>query len=136
MRPLKMLTLVVCFIATIAKSQVIDPNFNSPLPLAKAEILSVRVQPDRKILLAGDFDQFGNQFKNTLIRLNADGTLDNSFNYPLAGQNSFVVSFELRSNGQIIVSDGSKIYTLESDGTIANTFAAIGEPEFVYTIKL
>jgi hypothetical protein len=50
MRPLKMLTLVVCFIATIAKSQVIDPNFTPPLPIAKPEIFSAKVQSDGTLI--------------------------------------------------------------------------------------
>lgn len=132
---LRFLALVICLVPMIANSQILDPNFTAPLPIAKAEIFSVKVQSDGKIILAGDFDQYGDQTRNTLIRLNPDGTLDNSFNYSLAGQNSWVNSFELKSNGQIIVSDGLAVHTLESDGTVANTFSTVGDFEAIYTIK-
>jgi hypothetical protein len=62
----------------------------------------IKVLPDNKILASGNFNSYNGQPVGGLIRLNADGTLDNSFNNNLlsAGYPSNIV---LQTNGKIII---------------------------------
>ena len=41
---------------------------------------SVAVQPDGKVLIGGDFTTVNGTNRNGIARLNADGSLDSSFN--------------------------------------------------------
>jgi hypothetical protein len=133
---LRIVAIVMCLVPITATSQVIDPNFISPLPLAVPEISFVKIQPDGRILLGGLIDFYGNDTRHSLIRLNADGTLDDTFAYPFEARNSAVIDGQLKSNGQIVVTDGVNIYTLNSDGQIANTFEREEQIEYIFLIRL
>jgi uncharacterized delta-60 repeat protein len=60
-----------------------NKNFDGP-------IYSFDVYPNGKILIGGDFSNYDNLSNNNLIRLNADGTLDNSFTSFDGAQNGTV----------------------------------------------
>src|SRR5262245_60822573 len=51
------------------------------------EVFTVRIQPDRKILASGFFTKVGSANRRGIVRLNADGSLDTTFN-PGAGTSS------------------------------------------------
>ncbi|GAA4340375.1 T9SS type A sorting domain-containing protein [Flaviaesturariibacter amylovorans] len=51
-----------------------------------ASVTAIAVQPDNKIIVAGNFTHFGGMETGNIIRLNADGTFDNTFD---AGFGSF-----------------------------------------------
>ena len=72
-----------------------DPNANGP-------IRAVVVQADGKILIGGDFTTLGLPAtgRNYIARLNADGTIDPSFN-PNANQS--IYSIALQPDGKILV---------------------------------
>ena len=59
----------------------LDPDFQAPL-LRGGSVRTITVQPDGNILVGGLFDRVDNDAVTGLIRLNADGTLDQSFNIP------------------------------------------------------
>src|SRR5512133_4113236 len=65
----------------------LDQSFPSPVSSFFGVILSLAVQPDGKVLVAGSFTASG---RGGLFRLNTDGTLDNSFLYGLSGANNTV----------------------------------------------
>lgn len=103
------------------------------------------VQPDGKLLVAGQFEYIGSggQTRHSLMRLNADGTLDTTFNVPtmeIDGHNSakYAASIEqvaLLSDGRIVLTGGSiqriggvlrsaiKSAMLNADGTLVSTFS-------------
>ena len=92
---------------------------------------SIQVQQNGKILVGGYFTSYDGNPSNYIIRLNPDGTIDNSFTIG-TGFNSIVNSIQVQQNGKILVGgnftlyDGnsaSYIVRLNSDGTIDNTFA-------------
>jgi uncharacterized delta-60 repeat protein len=110
-------------------SYSINPNFtigtgfNNP-------VLTIVFQPDGKILVGGNFASYNGTTMNYLIRLNADGSIDTSFNTG-AGPNSSVTSIVVQSDGKIIVGGGftsfdstsrNFIVRLNSDGSIDPTF--------------
>jgi uncharacterized delta-60 repeat protein len=93
-------------------------------------VTSILTQPDGKILIGGVFTTFKGKSFNRLIRLNPDGSIDNTFNIG-AGFNDYVRHVKLQSNGKILVCGDfttyngvskSRIVRLNSDGSIDNTF--------------
>src|SRR5438876_706322 len=107
-----------------------DPGANRP-------IRALAVQANGKILVAGDFTTLGGggtgtTMRNKIGRLNADGTLDTSFN---PGANQSVRALAVQANGKILVAgdfttlrSGSvtmvrnHLGRLNSDGTLDTSF--------------
>jgi len=90
-----------------------------------ALIKAIAVQPDGKILVGGEFTNLAGQPVNRLVRLNSNGSIDNSFT--ASNQlNGRVYALELLSNGQIMVGGvfTGHILRLNSNGSHDNTFAA------------
>ncbi len=65
-------------------------------------VTSVKIQPDGKILVGGEFIKYGTTTAGSLIRLNPDGSIDASFNVG-NGFKSDVTSLVLQSNGDVWV---------------------------------
>ncbi|MEZ5306682.1 MAG: FG-GAP-like repeat-containing protein [Pyrinomonadaceae bacterium] len=65
-------------------------------------VQSVRVQPDGKILIGGTFTSVSGSIRGRVARLNADGSLDTSFNPP-GGANASVFAVEYQPDGKILV---------------------------------
>ena len=92
---------------------------------------SIAVQTDGKILLGGYFTTYNGTTENKIIRLNADGSKDNTFNTGV-GFNSGANTIVVQSDGKILVGgdfttyngiNENKIIRLNSDGSKDNTFA-------------
>lgn len=103
----------------------LDTTFTSPFSVANAGVfLRIEQLSDGKILLGGDFQITTGGTQYQVIKLNSDGTIDNSFN-KISGFN-FCPDFEEQSDGKIIVTlDGvgdGKVYRINSDGTTDATF--------------
>jgi uncharacterized delta-60 repeat protein len=93
-------------------------------------VQTIQIQPDGKILLGGAFTTYQGVGANYIIRLNSDGTRDNSFNI-VNGFNNTVQTIQIQSDGKILVGGGFTSYQgvganyiirLNSDGTRDNTF--------------
>ena len=81
----------------------VDPTFSVGPGLTLSDYANVvTVQPDGKILIGGDFDTFAGQPAHGLVRLNANGSLDNSFVSPLQS-GSYVDGLVLQPDGKILV---------------------------------
>ncbi|MDI9308714.1 MAG: T9SS type A sorting domain-containing protein [Limnohabitans sp.] len=98
-------------------------GFNGPINVTV-------VQSDGKVLVGGNFTTYKGKNEKRIIRLNNDGTKDNSFN-TLNGFDAAVNSIAIQPDGKIIVGgiftsyEGftlGKIIRLNSDGTIDNFF--------------
>lgn len=77
-----------------------------------SNIYSISLQEDGKILVGGSFSSYQGISQNSLIRLNTDGTKDNSFDTGLTFQDCSVYSTILQNEGKIIV--GSYSYNSEA----------------------
>ncbi len=93
-------------------------------------VSSLLLQSDGKILVGGSFTNLGGQPRESLGRLNADGTLDNSFS-PASGD--AVSSLALQADGKILVGGyfntlagqpRNYLGRLHADGTLDNSFNA------------
>jgi uncharacterized delta-60 repeat protein len=81
------------------------PN-NGPAAGGDNSVLALALQPDGKIIVAGDFQHFSGVTRSRLTRLNEDGTVDPAINFGL-GANNFVASGAVPLNdGRIVIGGG------------------------------
>lgn len=94
-------------------------------------INAIAIQPDGKILAVGYFNKYDNQNRNSIVRLNTDGSLDTSFNIG-TGFNTDAMSIALQPDGKILVGgvftsyngiSRNGIVRLSTDGTLDTSFA-------------
>ncbi len=114
-------------IARLNTNGSVDTTFD-PLLGANGEVLAIAVQSDGKILIGGKFATYNNTAKQNLARLNANGSLDATFNASGVGPNSDVNSIALTPSGGKIVIGGfftnynttggaARVARLNADGT-------------------
>ena len=106
-----------------------DNSFN-PGSGAAGIVSALAVQPDGGVILGGSFNAVNGTNRNRIARLNADGSLDNSFN-PGTGIDAGVGSLVLHSNGKVIVggtfttvngTNRLRVARLNSDGSLDGSF--------------
>jgi uncharacterized delta-60 repeat protein len=106
-----------------------DLNFNIGTGFDTYPMKSV-LQSDGKIVLCGSFISYNGIARNRIIRLNADGSNDPTFN-PGLGFNNQVNDIAIQSDGKILAVGGftsfngtttNRIARLNSNGTIDATF--------------
>ena len=117
-------------IARLNADGTLDTTF-SPITGVDAYsgVLDIIIQSDGKILIGGKFSTYDGVSRNGIARLNADGTLDTTFD-PGSGA-SDVYSMQLQSDGKILIGGDfgtvngvsrDKIARLNSDGSLDTTF--------------
>jgi len=108
----------------------IDNTFDSGTGFNEG-VYSIVLQPDNKILVGGSFTTYSGQTANNIIRLNSDGTIDNTFDISVGFGPAIIYSIALQSDNKILVGGifttysgqtANNIIRLNSDGTIDNTF--------------
>ena len=72
---------------------------------ANAGVYEVVVQPDGKILLGGNFNEFNGLNKNGVVRLKRDGNVDPTINFG-SGANGSVLAIALRFDYKLILGGG------------------------------
>lgn len=82
-----------------------------------SSINSIIIQPDNKIIAAGHFDFFNNIAKSSIVRLNTNGSVDNTFNPILPLYTNSIEKIILQSDGKIIVKSNNKLFRLNPDGS-------------------
>jgi uncharacterized delta-60 repeat protein len=107
----------------------LDTSFNSGLGL-NGPVRAVAVQPDGKVIFGGFFTTYDLIARAYLGRANADGTLDNSFNFG-AGLNNAVLALALQPDGKVVVGGTftevygvprNSIARVNANGTVDTTF--------------
>lgn len=86
-------------------------------------VSALAIQSDGKILVGGYFYRYNNIQRNYFVRLNTDGTLDNSSRY--IGISSIVYSIDIQQDGKFIVADQLGPKRFNNDCSIDNTFTSI-----------
>jgi uncharacterized delta-60 repeat protein len=93
-------------------------------------INAIAIQNDGKVVIAGQFGTVNGAARNNIARLNADGTLDDSFN-PGTGSGSTINSLGIQSDGKILAGGGftsfngtsiNRIVRLNQDGSVDTGF--------------
>jgi uncharacterized delta-60 repeat protein len=93
-------------------------------------VYNLALQSDQKIIVGGAFSNYSGSNINRIVRLNTNGTIDNTFNVGTSF-NSSVFSLGIQSDGKIIVKGTFTAYSgsiangvvrLNTDGTLDTTF--------------
>jgi uncharacterized delta-60 repeat protein len=122
----------------------LDGSFDTSVA-ANDEISAISIQDDGKILIGGWFTSYGGSVAKGIARLNADGTLDTTFNSDLE-IGSPVNSIEIQEDGKILIGGYFTTYggvtrqyiaRLNSDGSLDTTFdSSSGADGVVYAIAI
>ena len=99
-----LLALLLADVATTTRGQSALDGFdaNAQNPSSPGSGFSCTVQPDGKILIGGGFQTILGVPRNSLARLNPDGTLDINFDAGLAAGSS-IDAIVLQSDGKILI---------------------------------
>jgi uncharacterized delta-60 repeat protein len=97
----------------------IDHSFNEGTGL-NATPASVAVQADNKIIVGGNFTNYNGTPVNGIVRLNPDGSVDNSFATTIYGP---ARKIKIQSNGKIFLFSSDGLTRLNADGTTDSTFS-------------
>ena len=136
-----LITIILIIFGFIAYAQpgTIDLTFNpgSGVNSRPFRVLTTSIQSDGKIIIGGFFNDYnGIIVKNSIARLNTDGTLDTSFDTGIGFNTGnvnppYVNTTAIQSNGKIIIGGlfshygttySPGIARLNANGTIDNTF--------------
>ena len=108
------------------------PLFGSTTVSNPSPVQGITVQPDGKILVFGNFINFGGAARNGLARINPNGTLDNAFAPPASTVTRLIYFASVQPGGKIIIAYnesgtgatlGTQLARLNADGTLDNTFS-------------
>src|SRR5216110_908961 len=90
----------------------------TPWP-ANNTVFAVTMQSDGKIVIGGGFTSYNGDAaaSDKIMRLNADGTLDTTFNAGGAGADNNVFAVAVQSDGKIVV--GGSLTSYNSDATVS-----------------
>jgi len=117
-------------IARLNADGTLDKNFN-PGACVGVAVLKIALQEDGKILIGGVFSSFSGTPRNSIARLNADGSLDTRFNSVDGLVGNSVTDLAIMQDGKIIIGgeftsfDGStrnRVARLNSNGTLDTRF--------------
>jgi uncharacterized delta-60 repeat protein len=121
----------------------LDSAFIAEIASAGASIHSILAQADGKILVGGEFSSVDQAVRYGLVRLNADGSLDNTFNHVTATDGLMVDVLDIvpQRDGKLLITGfffyvhGARrdyIARLNANGGLDSTFDAgsfTGDPE-------
>lgn len=139
-------------IARLNSDGSIDASFNPGTGFNTVQgigVTSVVLQPDGKIICAGDFTSYNGVTRNRIVRLNSDGSLDLTFTIGSGFNSAFgigVQSMVLQADGKIICGGDftsyngvtrNRIIRLNSDGTLDLSFnPGTGFDDVVYALSV
>ncbi len=92
---------ILCATNVSAAPGDVDPTFTAGAG-ANSTVFAVAVQPDGKVVIGGSFTQVNGVTRTRIARLNADGTLDTTFDTSV-GANNGVSAVAVQSDGKVII---------------------------------
>ena len=136
-------------VARITSTGQVDANFNpgNGVTSTNGAVHALAVQSDGKVLVGGDFTSFNNFSFDHLVRLNLDGSVDQTFFADTgAGGVGSVHAIVIQPNGQILIGgvftnvngvSMNHVARLNADGSLDTAFnAGLGANNTVETIAL
>jgi uncharacterized delta-60 repeat protein len=75
---------------------------NADIPWINGKVSSMALQSDGKVLVAGGFSSVAGVNRSSVARLNADGTLDATFN-PAHGSHRYIATMALQPDGKVLI---------------------------------
>ncbi|GCC50324.1 hypothetical protein SanaruYs_05390 [Chryseotalea sanaruensis] len=132
--PIKYSLAVIIYLFAFTQLQAqVDPDFNTSF-IKVGNVQAIRHQPDGKTLIGGGFSYAGTSIKNRILRINVDGSIDDSFDTG-QGPNDLVYDIFIQADGKILICGNFTSYNglpvkylarLNADGSLDNTFNAGG----------
>ena len=117
-------------VANVLDNSFTAPVFTQNVTQNYVEVKSLLFQTDGKIIVGGNFYKINNQTIGGIVRLNANGSVDNSF-VEGTGVSGLVNSIVIQTDGKYMVCgnignyngvEKHQILRLNSDGTLDGTF--------------
>jgi uncharacterized delta-60 repeat protein/uncharacterized repeat protein (TIGR01451 family) len=108
-------------IARLNTDGSLDSSFGQSVGLNLGWVDAIKLQSDGKIIIGGVFAEYDGIPRNHIARLNADGSLDNSFDpgAGVTGISNFIETINIQSNGKIIIGGSFTEYNNVSRNRIA-----------------
>ncbi len=116
-------------VARLNSNGSIDSAFNSTIG-ANNTVTYTALQTDGKIVIGGFFSSYNGVFRNSIARINSDGSLDTTFN-PGLGTNNGIKSIAIQPDGKMIIGGfftsynsipRSRITRINSNGSLDTSF--------------
>ncbi len=116
-------------IVRLLSNGTVDNNFTSGLGV-EGPVRASALQPNDKLIIGGLFNSYNTTSIKNLARINADGTIDNTFNTGV-GPNNEVFEIFLQKDGKVLIAGFFSKYNnvnyngfvrLNSDGSIDTNF--------------
>jgi uncharacterized delta-60 repeat protein len=116
-------------LARLNTNGTIDTTYNTGTG-GNGSVYGVAIQPDGKVVAGGFFTTFNGQYARGVIRTNADGTLDQTFNPGLGISSGGAYDVFIQSDNKILVGGSFSVFNnvsrrgiarLNSDGTLDGT---------------
>lgn len=136
------------FLVKLNSDGTLDPSFNANQINNNigSSVYDFAVLPDNKIIIVGSITNYQNTGINYMAKLNADGSLDTSFNQG-TGFNFPLTTVGVQSDGKIIVGGDFTMYNgvtaryitrLNTNGSLDTTFntGGFGSGGHVQTVKV
>ena len=131
-------------IARLNADGSLDSQFD-PGAGADGPVLAMELQPDGKIIIAGDFTKYNNTARSHVARLNANGSLDMSFD-PGVGPDDSVYAVAMQPDGKVVLGGMFSFVNGEQLSSIARLMAngqvdlefmpLVGADDTVYAVKV
>lgn len=109
------------YLAQLNPDGTLDPTLNATVSPNKP-VRAMAIQNDGKILIAGDFDTCGGVKTPRIVRVNSDGTIDNTFSAPEMQSNNTLTNVIVQSDKKILVTSSYNIFRLDSTGKMDSVF--------------
>lgn len=120
---------VINRLARLNADGTLDTTFN-PGTGPSSTVWNIAIQPDGKIIVVGHFSQYNGISRNGIVRINANGTIDTSFNVG-TGVNNVIYSVAIQLDGKIIIGgrfstyqgiSRNRIARINTDGSLDTSF--------------
>lgn len=130
-------------IARLFADGTLDTSFN-PGRGTNGRVYAITTQADGKIIIGGEFSTYNDLPANNLVRVNADGSIDPTYNIG-TGVTGIVYTLSVQNNNKLIVGGNfigingvyrSDVARVNADGSVDTTFAGevtASESGLVYT---
>lgn len=127
-------------LARIQPNGVIDSSFNpaaftpyASISGTNREVYNVLLQPDGKIIVGGNFSKYNNVIRKGIVRINADGSPDNTFTIGGGiqvgnGDDGDVYEMVLQPDGKVVVGGAFVKYNNIPRNNIVRLNGDVGSP--------
>ncbi|MEO6902592.1 MAG: T9SS type A sorting domain-containing protein [Bacteroidia bacterium] len=123
-------------IVRLKKNGTIDNSFSSGNG-PNGDIFQIALQPDGKILIAGEFNEYDGHVASNLVRLNSNGSFDDTFEAVLSDTTNTLVGIHqigLQADGKIVVAGKRQYSGNFNNGYVLIRLNANGKRDYSFKV--